>query len=115
MSGHKVTFESALDLCGRLDQPGRGLDNPAEVNYADKQTSLDQSWIEDQLDRMELAGRRLLHVGVGNSGLAVRLAPRLRLIDGLTVDRNEKARADRLGLDNYHVFLMNKYTRHVYG
>jgi hypothetical protein len=60
---------------------------------------------------MELSGRNILHVGIGNSKFALRFAGRVNLVDGLTVSRNEKALADSLRIGNYTVYLLNKYGR----
>jgi hypothetical protein len=49
-------------------------------------------------------------VGVGNSRFAQRFANRARRIDGLTVHQNEKTRPDALGLPNYTVYMLNKYS-----
>jgi len=52
----------------------------------------------------------MLHVGVGNSKLAQRFASRARRLDGLTVHQNEKTHADALGIPNYTVYVLNKYS-----
>jgi hypothetical protein len=80
------------------------------TDFSLRETTKDQARIEAVLEGMDLAGRKMLHVGVGNSGLAQRLASRLNLIDGLTVSSNEKARADLLAIPDYRVFLLNKYS-----
>src|SRR5262249_29871888 len=54
-----------------------------------------------------------LHCGVGNSGLARRFAPRAAFIDGLTVSRREKERADALAIPNYRVYLVSKHSREL--
>ncbi len=109
----KSGYESAPDVCGNLVNPGRGLDNQAEVDYTGKHTTIDQSRIEDHLAGMDLGGRALLHIGVGNSSLARRLAARACRIDGTTVDVDEKDRGEALGLPNYRVFLLNKHAKEM--
>jgi hypothetical protein len=52
---------------------------------------------------------KVLHVGVGNSGLAKRFASRLAAIDGITIQPSELELARQLGLGNYRVLLANKY------
>ena len=59
---------------------------------------------------MDVAGARILHVGVGNSQFAEQFAPRVAAIDGSTIQPPEKQLADKLGIDNYRVFLFNKYS-----
>jgi hypothetical protein len=83
---------------------------PHLTDFSLRETTKDQARIEAVLEGMDLADRNMLHVGVGNSGLAQRLASRLHLIDGLTVSSNEKARADALAIPNYRVFLLNKHS-----
>jgi hypothetical protein len=60
---------------------------------------------------MELRDRAILHVGVGNSGLAQRFAERVHLVDGLTVSEPELALARSLRIANYSVHLLSKYGR----
>src|SRR6185436_8049760 len=67
--------------------------------------------IETELDKINLSGKNILHVGVGNSKFAERFANRVVLIDGLTVSSNEKALADSLEISNYTVYLLNKYSK----
>jgi len=102
-----------LDLCDQFDRPGRGIDDLQATDFSDSPTSPDQLEIEQYLE----AGTSLrpsdsiLHVGVGNSSLALRFHHRCAGIDGLTVIEREKARADALGLSNYSVFVLNKHGR----
>jgi hypothetical protein len=100
-----------LDLCDQFDRPGRGIDDLQATDFSDSQTSPDQLEIEQYLEGgTSLApSARILHVGVGNSSLALRFRDRCAQIDGLTVIEREKARADALGLPNYSVFLLNKH------
>ena len=85
--------------------------NPTFVDFSDCRTTVDQQRIEAVLDSLDLAGKRLLHVGVGNSGLALRFHGRCQAIDGLTVAERELTRGIGLGLPNYRVHLLNKYSR----
>jgi hypothetical protein len=111
MARPHATFDDAAEFCGRLDRPGRGLTNVAEVDYSRRETTPDQLRIMDVLAVRDLSGCVLLHVGVGNSALARRLSCRVRRIDGLTIHANEKANADALGLPNYVVYLLNKHSK----
>jgi len=108
---HRSRYESCLDVCGNLDNPGVALDALDTIDFSRRETTKDQARIEAELERMDLAGKIILHVGVGNSKLAERFASRVKLIDGLTIAPPEKARADSLGLPNYRVRLGNKYSR----
>jgi hypothetical protein len=94
-----------------LERPGLALDMPIWVDHTRDETTVDQSRIEAVLDKMELSGKNILHVGVGNSKFAERFAGRVNLIDGLTVNQNEKALADSLPISNYTAYLLNKYGR----
>jgi hypothetical protein len=107
----KPRFDSAPEVCGRLDHPGLATDMPIWVDHTRDETTVDQARIEDALESMALDGRAILHVGVGNSGLAKRFAPRVDLIDGLTVSEPEKKLADSLGIPNYNVHYLSKYSR----
>jgi hypothetical protein len=102
-----------LDLCDQLDRPGRGIDDLQATDFSDSPTSPDQLEIEQYLEGQTSLrpSARILHVGIGNSSLALRFHHRCAQIDGLTVIEREKARADALGLPNYSVFLLNKHGR----
>lgn len=111
MPEFKSQYESCLEICGELETPGLALDMPIWVDHTRDETTVDQASIEAVLDKMELSGTNILHVGVGNSKFAQRFANRARLIDGLTVNQNEKALADSLRISNYTAYLLNKYGR----
>jgi len=104
-------FHDVREVCGKLDHPGLATDMPIWVDHTRDETTVDQARIEDALEGMELEGRRILHVGVGNSGFAKRFAPQVTLIDGLTVSEPEKALGDSLSISNYTVHLLSKYSR----
>ena len=101
-----------LDFCGELEHPGQGLSDEQSINFTNSRTSQDQLAIEDYLERQgqRLHEARLLHVGIGNSSLALRLHHCCRAIDGITVTAQEAARAQSLHLSHYRVFLLNKYS-----
>jgi hypothetical protein len=111
MSEFKSLYESCLEICGELETPGLALDMPIWVDHTKDETTVDQARIEAVLDKMELSGKNILHVGVGNSKFARRFASRVNLIDGLTVNENEKALADSLRISNYMPYVLNKYGR----
>jgi hypothetical protein len=111
MSEFKSRYESCPEVCGRLESPGLALDMPLWVDHTRDETTVDQARIEAELEKMDLSGKNILHVGVGNSGFARRFAGRANLIDGLTVSHNEKALADSTGIGNYTAYFLNKYGR----
>jgi len=102
---------SDLDLCRQVDHPGVGAENARLVDFANAKTTVDQQRIEAVLDGLDLAGKRLLHVGVGDSGLALRFHKRCQSIDGLTIAERELMHGTGLGLPNYRIHLLNKYGR----
>ena len=107
----KSQYESCPEVCGKLASPGLALDMPLWVDHTKEDTTVDQARIEAELDKMNLGGKNILHVGVGNSKFALRFASRVVLIDGLTVSHNEKTLADSMKISNYTVYLLNKYSR----
>ena len=109
MSGETRTYATYKAFCGNREQPWVTLNSEA-VDWTQQQTTRDQACIEAVLDTMAVTGTSILHVGVGNSGFAQRFASRARRIDGLTVHQNEKTHADALGLPNYSVYILNKYS-----
>ncbi len=112
MSESRSNYESCLSDCGR-SIPGLGIERPELVDYSKQNTTVDQTRIETELERLELFGASLLHVGVGNSQLAKRFSPYVGHITGITVSDAEKQHADSLGLPNYEVHLLNKYSANL--
>jgi hypothetical protein len=101
---------SVDDLCRRLGNPGVAGAGDPRVDHSAHESTPDQLAIESYLDGKDLAGTRLLHVGVGNSALAARFHERCRAIDGVTLAEPELRHALSLGLARYRVWLCNKYS-----
>lgn len=95
--------------CGNDDRPG--IVNRADLlDWSRKATTPDQRRIERYIDRFDLRAKHVLHIGVGNSGLAKRFHRRVGSILGTTIDRRELAAASPLELPNYTVVHHNKYS-----
>jgi hypothetical protein len=100
-------WETDLAYCGKLENPGIPIDG----DWHENPTTPDQEAIEDALDAMDLApDTQILHVGVGNSSLALRFTDRVQRIDGVTVSIAEQEFAEDLELANSQVFVVNKYS-----
>jgi hypothetical protein len=93
--------------CDRAE-PGL-VDSEPWRDWTRIRTTLDQLRIEDYLDLQDLRGRRILHVGIGNSQLARRFHARAREIVGTSIVAAEVANGRSLGLANYRPVLHNKY------
>jgi hypothetical protein len=104
-------YDSCLEVCGRLEHPGLATDMPIWIDHTREDTTVDQARIEEVVERLDMRQQRVLHVGVGNSRFAQRFAGRVRLVDGLTVSQEEKELADSLGIANYTVYFLSKYSR----
>lgn len=104
---HAARFAALPLACGR-NEPGIA-DSDDWRNWAGEDTTPDQRRIEDYLDRFDLAGKRILHVGTGNSSLAKRFHARAAEIVGTTVVPAEAELGNRLALGRYRVLLHNKY------
>ncbi|QOV89232.1 hypothetical protein [Humisphaera borealis] len=99
-----------VTVCRNVDQPGVGIDVGYLVDFSQMPVCTpDQQRIEAVLQSRDLTNRDLLHVGIGNSHLAMRLSPRCRLIDGITVAEAERQRGRATGLANYRALKANKY------
>ena len=109
MSEETRTYDTYKAFCGNLKQPWVTRISEA-VDWTHQETTRDQVRIEAVLDTMAVTGTSMLHVGVGNSKLAQRFARQARRLDGLTVHQNEKTHADALGIPNYTVYVLNKYS-----
>jgi len=100
--------ELPLD-CGNLSEAGVRYSVDLRDRSA-KATTPDQKRIEHYIDRYDLRQKRVLHIGIGNSGLAQRFARRVKEIVGTTVDEPEMAVARPLAIPNYRFVLHNKYS-----
>ena len=100
--------ELPLD-CGVRIEPGI-----ADLNewrdWTVQPTTPDQLRIEEYLDRHDLAGKTILHIGTGNSELARRFHGRVRSIFGTSVVPSEVERGEALGIPNYRAILHNKHS-----
>jgi hypothetical protein len=102
-------YRSMREYCGSA-HPGLALDDAGQMDRPDRITTIGQANIEAVMEKMALDRCRILHVGIGNSELARRFCSRAAYIDGITMGEKEKSSADRLGLDNYRVRIINKYS-----
>ncbi|MBV9527159.1 hypothetical protein [Sphingomonas sp.] len=106
---HRRRFAELPFDCGNDVDPGI-VDSPHVRDWSRRKTTDDQQRIESYIDRFDLRDRTLLHVGIGNSGLARRLHKRVKAIVGTTVDDPEIRVAHALGLPNYRAIKHNKYS-----
>jgi len=106
---HELRFSELPFDCENEDDPGI-LYGPDLRDWSTKATTPDQYRIERYIDRFDLRDKRLLHIGVGNSGLARRFHPHVKEIVGTTIDEPDIKVAKTLGLPNYSVVLHNKYS-----
>ena len=100
--------ELPLD-CGNSLSPGV-IYSPELRDWSDKATTSDQARMERYIDRYDLRSARILHVGIGNSGLAKRFHARVGEIVGTTIDEPEMQVARALSLPNYSFVTHNKYS-----
>lgn len=106
---HERRFaELPLD-CGNDHNPGVRYCEDLR-DWSDKATTPDQKRIERYIDRFNLAQKRVLHIGIGNSGLAQRFHKRVKEIVGTTIDDPEISVARSLALANYRYVIHNKYS-----
>ena len=94
--------------CHSTADPGLS-DSEMWRDWAERETTPDQLRIEDYLAAHDLRGRRILHIGLGNSSLARRFHSRAAEIVGTTVVPHEVELARSLELANYRALLHNKY------
>jgi hypothetical protein len=100
--------ELVLD-CGDDTDPGVRFCEDLR-DWSDKATTPDQYRIEDYVARFDLRDRRILHIGIGNSGLAKRFHRRVGGIVGTTIDEPEVKVAATLDVPNYKAVRHNKYS-----
>lgn len=106
---HRSRFpELPLD-CGNRTDPGIIYSEDLR-DWSHKATTSDQARMERYIDRYDLRHSRILHIGIGNSGLAQRFHKRAGEIVGTTIDEPELRVARALALPNYAFVLHNKYS-----
>jgi len=106
---HRTRFpELPLD-CGDSRSPGV-IYSPELRDWSDKATTSDQARMERYIDRYDLRRARILHIGIGNSGLAKRFHSRVGEIVGTTIDEPEMQVARALSLPRYTFVRHNKYS-----
>tara|TARA_R100000734_G_scaffold2671_1_gene2655 strand:- start:8577 stop:9848 length:1272 start_codon:yes stop_codon:yes gene_type:complete len=64
------------------------------------------SWLESRVKN----STKVLHIGTGNSSVATMFSKKIKLIDSVTVVKPEKRNADDLKLQNYQIFILDKYS-----
>jgi hypothetical protein len=106
---HELRFSELPFDCENEDDPGI-LYGPDLRDWSAKATTPDQYRIERYIDRFDLRDKRLLHIGVGNSGLARRFHRHVKEIFGTTIDEPDIRVAQTLNYPNYSVVLHNKYS-----
>jgi hypothetical protein len=106
---HEQRFPELPFDCGNDSDPGI-IYGPDLRDWSTKATTPDQYRIENYIDRLDLRDKRLLHIGVGNSGLARRFHRHVKEIVGTTIDEPEIKVAQAFGYPNYSVALHNKYS-----
>lgn len=106
---HRTRFPELPDNCGNRNDPGV-IDGEDLRDWSTKATTPDQARIEEYIDRFDLRAKRILHIGIGNSGLARRFHGRVGKIVGTTIDQPEIDVAESLSLPNYEAVLHNKFS-----
>jgi hypothetical protein len=81
-----------------------------DFDWAKTETTDDQKRIEDYLIHTHKTNQRLLHVGIGNSSLAQKVATNFSTIVGISLSDQEIVRAESMNISNYHTFKINKYS-----
>lgn len=80
-----------------------------EGSWVNKPTTGDQRKIESYLLDKETKGKKILHIGIGNSSFAEKLCSTGNIVYGLTIYQSEFDHAISKEIDNYHLFMGNKY------
>jgi len=106
-----IASSSQTSLSGPPDC-GNGAAAPRQKPSGsdERPATIDELLLEANLKNSSLSNRNLLHVGIGNSRLATRLATSCRHITGVTMQETEQARAVGLGFENYRPVVCNKYS-----
>jgi hypothetical protein len=106
---HRVRFADLPLDCSNECNPGVIYSEDIR-DWSDKATTPDQKRMELYLDRFDLQQKRILHVGIGDSGLARRFQHRVREIVGTTIDDPEMKVARAAAIPNYTFVIHNKFS-----
>jgi len=106
---HRSRFPELPFDCGNETDPGIRYCEDLR-DWSAKATTPDQRRIENYVDRYDLRQKRVLHIGIGNSGLARRFHRRVKEIVGTTIDEPEMRVARSLALPNYRFVVHNKFS-----
>lgn len=106
---HQRHFAELPFDCGNSTDPGVRYCEDLR-DWSDKATTPDQRRIENYIDRFDLRRKRILHIGIGNSGLARRFHRRVQEIVGTTIDEPEMSVARSRAFPNYRFVLHNKFS-----
>jgi hypothetical protein len=106
---HALRFPELPFDCGNDDDPGIIYSEDLR-DWSDKATTPDQTRMERYIDRYDLGQSRVLHIGIGDSGLAQRFHRRVAGIVGTTIDDPEIKVARSLAIPNYSFVLHNKFS-----
>lgn len=104
---HRSRFSELPLDCGG---PAAESNDPVLRDWSRKWTTPDQLRIERYIDRFDLRAKRILHIGIGNSGLARRFHDHAQEIVGTSLDQPELQLARQLNYPNYAVVRHNKYS-----
>ena len=95
--------------CG--NEASAGIDDgDQEGSWVLQATTADQQRMEDYLQPRCHRTSQLLHIGLGNSGLAQRFCHSVASIVGITIRQDEVDLGLSYAMDNYLPMLMNKYS-----
>jgi hypothetical protein len=106
---HRSRFADLPLDCGNERSPGVIYSEDIR-DWSDKATTPDQKRMELYVDRFDLRQKRILHVGIGDSGLARRFHHRVREIVGTTIDDPEMRVARVAAVPSYTFVLHNKFS-----
>lgn len=103
-----VQFEGLPISCGATS-PGLVVVDEWHV-WSSQPSTEDQLRIERYLDGFAMRGKRILHIGAGNSLLAKRFCARGAHVLGTTITADELAHGHELAIPGYEMRLHNKYS-----
>jgi hypothetical protein len=106
---HAQRFPDLPFDCGVTAEPGVRFSEELR-DWSDKATTPDQRRMERYVDRYDLRQKRILHIGIGNSGFAQRFHGRTKEIVGTTIDKPEMKVARSVALPNYRFVMHNKFS-----
>ena len=85
------------------------IENQNYSYWESKDQTSDERELVDHLYSKDIKKKNILHIGIGNSKLALKFSD-FNSVHGITISKKEISHAKKLNLNNYSLYLIDKYS-----